>query len=148
MSPSLRLFHVSEEPSIAVFHPRPAPPGSSVSDRVVWAVDDAHLPNYLLPRACPRVTFRLSDKTSKHDRVRFFTSAAPHVVAISGDWFARAMSQRLFYSARKATIGSTRAARRAGTQQATSEMPKRATAVCQVLIDAGQSKHIPQTQER
>lgn len=53
-----RLFHVSEESHIATFVPRPPPnPEAGVTGNAVWAIDEAHLPNYMLPRDCPRVTF-------------------------------------------------------------------------------------------
>ena len=49
-----RLFHVSEDPTIARFEPRPvASPDSGVTGDAVWAVAESHLPNYLLPRDCP-----------------------------------------------------------------------------------------------
>jgi len=89
----LRLFHVSEESSIRRFHPRPSPAGSSLSENVVWAVDEPHLPNYLRPRDCPRVTYRLSPATSAEDLARFFAAQTSHVVAIGSDWLARAANQ-------------------------------------------------------
>jgi hypothetical protein len=47
------LFHVSEEPAVAEFSPRPS---QYTQDPVVWAVHDDKIRNYLLPRDCPRVT--------------------------------------------------------------------------------------------
>lgn len=44
---AMRLFHVSETSGLLEFVPRP----------VVWAIDEEHLPHYLLPRDCPRVAF-------------------------------------------------------------------------------------------
>lgn len=53
-----RLFHVSENSEIPRFEPRPVPStDAGVTGLAVWAVDEIHLPNYLLPRDCPRVTF-------------------------------------------------------------------------------------------
>ena len=49
-----RLFHVSDSPDIARFEPRRIGDGLPC----VWAIDEAHLCNYLLPRDCPRVCFR------------------------------------------------------------------------------------------
>ncbi len=48
------LFHVSEESGIKRFEPRALEGGGKP---VVWAIDDARLRNYLVPRDCPRVTF-------------------------------------------------------------------------------------------
>ena len=50
------LFHVSHEGPFAALDPRPSPAGSHHEGRpLVWAVDEARLPQYLLPRDCPRV---------------------------------------------------------------------------------------------
>lgn len=43
------LFHVSHEGPLTAFTPQPT----------VWAIDEAHLPNYLLPRDCPRVCWAI-----------------------------------------------------------------------------------------
>ena len=43
----MRLFHVSEQSDIDQFEPRMH---YELEREVVWAVDDDHLPNYLLPR--------------------------------------------------------------------------------------------------
>lgn len=48
------VFHVSETPAIARFEPR----AREIGHPVVWAIDDLHLPNYWLPRDCPRVCVR------------------------------------------------------------------------------------------
>ena len=52
------LCHVSEEGPFSAMTPR-ASPGSDVP--VVWAVDEEHLPHYLLPRDCPRVCWATGD---------------------------------------------------------------------------------------
>ena len=62
---------------------------------LVWAIDDAHLRNYLVPRECPRVTFYAGPRTSVADRERFLGSSAA-VVAIEPAWFPRMQSSRLF----------------------------------------------------
>ncbi len=56
MTPAPALFHISHEGPLTALHPRPSPPGSPhAGRRLVWAVDEAHLPHHLLPRDCPRV---------------------------------------------------------------------------------------------
>lgn len=89
----IRLFHVSEEPDIAEFEPRPV--GSwdpRVSGLAVWAIDEAHLPNYLLPRDCPRVTHTCDTQTTLADRERFFgVSRAARIVAIEPAWLDSAL---------------------------------------------------------
>lgn len=86
--PSMRLFHASEEAGIARFEPRPVPsPDSGVTGNAVWAVDQNHLPNFLLPRDCPRVTFGIGKRTLEEDRARFFAhSTARRVVAVESRW--------------------------------------------------------------
>lgn len=90
-----RLFHVSEDFGIARFDLRPVPsPDSGVTGLAVWAVSEPSLPNYLLPRDCPRICFRASERTSAEDRERFLTGAI-HVVAFEARWLERVRSTPL-----------------------------------------------------
>jgi hypothetical protein len=86
------LYHVSEEPDIEVFEPRMM---NGAGEALVWAIDGARLPNYLVPRQCPRVTFYAGPRTSVVDRERFLGSSVA-VVAIETAWFPRLQSCRLF----------------------------------------------------
>lgn len=86
------LFHVSEEPGIGRFEPRPAADGRGA---VVWAVDDRRLRNYLLPRDCPRVTYYAGPETSSADIEQFLGTHAA-VVAIEKGWLERLRSCRLY----------------------------------------------------
>jgi Family of unknown function (DUF6886) len=88
----MTLYHVSEEQNIEVLEPRRA---DGAEEALVWAIDDAHLRNYLTPRECPRVTFYAGPRTSVADRERFLGSSAA-VVAIEAAWFPRMQSCRLF----------------------------------------------------
>lgn len=88
----MRLYHVSEEPGIARFEPRVH---ASYPDQIVWAVDDAKLRNYLLPRDCPRVTFFANEKTSESDRERFLGESKV-VVAFEARWLEVVRRTRLF----------------------------------------------------
>jgi hypothetical protein len=86
------LFHVSEEGGIDRFEPRAAAAGA---EAVVWAIDDARLPNYLIPRDCPRVTYYAGPDTTNADVAQFLgTSAA--VLAIEREWYERLRSCRLY----------------------------------------------------
>ena len=81
------LFHVSEQADIRVFHPRlfrTAPDAGPV----VWAIDALKLPNYLVPRDCPRVTFGASAATTVEDRQRFGVGDG-RVVVIEAGWLQR-----------------------------------------------------------
>src|SRR5262245_6106935 len=86
------VYHVSEEADIKVFEPRRI---NGAGEALVWAIDDARLRNYLLPRDCPRVTFSAGPRTSVVDRERFLGSRVA-VVAIEACWFPRLQSCRLF----------------------------------------------------
>ncbi len=84
-----RLFHVSEEAGIARFDPRPPPStDSGVQGDCVWAVDEDHLVNYLLPRDCPRITFASGARTTQADAERFLMGAR-RVVAFEAAWLQR-----------------------------------------------------------
>jgi hypothetical protein len=86
------LFHVSDEPGIAEFVPRPS---KYTEDRVVWAVHDDKVRNYFVPRDCPRVTFFADSHTLAQDSERFLgTSTA--VVAIEASWWSRIRSFTLY----------------------------------------------------
>jgi hypothetical protein len=62
--------------------PRPAPTGTPYEGQAwVWAVDEKHLPNYLLPRDCPRVCWSTTDVQDP-----LLLSAAPRVIAIEDAW--------------------------------------------------------------
>ena len=92
LTPHMTLYHVSEEPAIRVFEPRQL---ATSGEPLVWAIDDEHLRNYLVPRECPRVTFFAGPRTTIADRERLLGSS-PAVVAIESGWFERVRSCRLF----------------------------------------------------
>jgi hypothetical protein len=86
------LFHVSEEPGIERFEPRPS---QHTDEPVVWAVDADRLRNYLLPRDCPRVTYYAGPETTEGDVQRFLRSS-PAVIAVESAWLERLRSCRLY----------------------------------------------------
>lgn len=86
------LYHISEDPSITRFDPRPA---RDIARPVVWALNDAKLRNYLLPRDCPRVTFFADRCATPEDRKRFLGSSNA-VVAIESAWLDRVRTTRLY----------------------------------------------------
>jgi hypothetical protein len=88
------LFHISEDPAIAAFVPRPS---KYTDPPVVWAVHADKLRNYLLPRDCPRVTYFAGPRTSEADKQRFLgDSGAEAVVAVETLWWPRIRSCRLY----------------------------------------------------
>jgi hypothetical protein len=86
------LFHISEEPVIERFEPRPSP---HADQPVVWAINADRLCNYLLPRECPRVTYYAGPETTAAD-VEQFLGSSPAVIAIESDWLERVRSCRLY----------------------------------------------------
>lgn len=95
---SERLFHVSEEPGIAVFEPRPSPSFFvEITGDVVFAIEDRLLHNYLLPRDCPRVTYYQTAGTTTADKEKFFgESKADFVVIVESGWYERIKNTMLY----------------------------------------------------
>jgi hypothetical protein len=92
------LYHVSDLPGISRFEPRPVPNASAGQQgTMVWAIDDAHLHNYLLPRDCPRVTFYPHPGSNPADVERLMAgSSARCVVAIESGWLETVRRGRLY----------------------------------------------------
>lgn len=93
-----RLFHISEDPNIKVFHPRPSPSRfDALKGDVVFAIAERLLHNYLLPRDCPRVTYYMSHTTSESDKEVFFGhSSADYIIAIESKWFETIQKTTLY----------------------------------------------------
>ncbi len=93
-----KLYHASHDGSIERFEPRPSPsPDAGVTENAVWAIDDEHLVNYLLPRDCPRVTYYPLPGSKAEDAERLIgPSGSKHVVAIETGWLERAMRESLW----------------------------------------------------
>lgn len=51
----MKLYHFSEEPDISVFYPRSAYEQYKIDKSWVWAIDEATMFKYYVPRDCPRV---------------------------------------------------------------------------------------------
>ena len=96
MNPA-HVFHVSERDDIQVFYPRPPPSmDAGVSEDVVWAIDYAHLANYLTPRDCPRVTFGRGPGTGEADAEAYLKDSIRRVVVIEAGWLERLLATPLF----------------------------------------------------
>ena len=95
----MRLFHVSEQANIGEFVPRcPARGDLDPAVALVWAIDEARLPNYLTPRDCPRVTYHVGEHTTQSDREMFFTSSRMmHTVIIESSWQKRMSETTLYF---------------------------------------------------
>ena len=94
-----RLFHVSDQVGIERFEPRlsPSPNVFAGDDRVVYAIAESLLHNYLFPRDCPRVTFYAGEETTQADVERFWqVSTAKYIVAIESCWVPQMLKERLY----------------------------------------------------
>lgn len=96
--PKPRLFHISEQPGISVFTPRPSPSHfDNISADVVFAISEQLLHNYLLPRDCPRVTFYAGGNTTDADKQRFMgNTTASHVIAVESGWYQQIKETTLY----------------------------------------------------
>jgi hypothetical protein len=94
----IKLYHISDKPGIKRFDPRPAPSKSAKQEGLmVWAIDYAHLHNYLLPRDCPRVTFYADENSKSNDIKKLMAgTSARHVIAIETRWLPKIQKQCLY----------------------------------------------------
>jgi hypothetical protein len=96
--PQPRLFHISEQPGISIFTPRPSPSHfENITGSVVFAISDQLLHNYLLPRDCPRVTFYAGTNTTDADKQKFIgNTTSNHVVAVESGWYQQIKETTLY----------------------------------------------------
>jgi hypothetical protein len=96
--PNPKLFHISEQPGISIFTPRPSPSHFvNITGDVVFAISEELLHNYLLPRDCPRVTFYAGPNTGDNDKQRFISSSiASHVIIVENGWYERIKQTTLY----------------------------------------------------
>jgi uncharacterized protein DUF6886 len=106
------LWHISEEPDIRRFDPRPSTamglvrqedgtiaafPTAPENAPFVWAVDTRHQPLFWFPRECPRGTFWAGPATGDADVDRFLDrDRSRRVHAIEGDWLGRMRAACVF----------------------------------------------------
>jgi hypothetical protein len=93
-----KLFHISEEPDIKIFNPRPSPQFyGSIKDDVVFAISEKMLHNYLLPRDCPRVAYYKNPDTTEEDRKKFFGEIqADYIINVEENWEERIRYAKLY----------------------------------------------------
>ena len=90
------LVHLSEDPSITRFVPRPAT-ALPAEPPVVWAIDEARAPHYWFPRNCPRIVFLANGETTAADVARFLgLGSAKKVIAIESAWLGRILATSLY----------------------------------------------------
>jgi hypothetical protein len=99
-----RLFHFSEDPSIAVFTPRPVKvPAERKAGRdwlngpLVWAIEAKRQCLYLFPRECPRILLWPTPTTTRADLDRWFGASDCAAIAhIEWAWFERMKTAVLY----------------------------------------------------
>ena len=94
----MRLFHISEEENIEIFNPRiPDRNDLDKSIGLVWAIDEARLPNFLTPRDCPRVTYHIGENTSQEDIGKYFSSSTQsHAIILENKWYEKMNNTTLY----------------------------------------------------
>ena len=94
----MKLYHVSDIAGIEVFEPRVIPQEDARPDvKLVWAVGERLLHNFLVPRDCPRVTFYVGLETTREDaRDLMRSTIASHVVTIETAWLDRMREETLY----------------------------------------------------
>src|SRR5205085_80551 len=75
------LWHVSEEPTIEVFHPHHREL-HALDEPLVWAVDAQHWWLYWFPRDCPRACFNANADTTDEDVERWLDGDRQRRVAV------------------------------------------------------------------
>lgn len=94
----MKIYHISENPDIKVFYPRPSPSEFDVvRGDVVFGISEKLLHNYLLPRDCPRVCFFISEKTTEADKLKFFGNTdAGFVVVLESKWIDSILNTKIY----------------------------------------------------
>lgn len=94
----MKLYHVSEEPGIEVFEPRPSPQTfNKITGDVVFAVADEMLHNYLLPRDCPRVCYYAKTDSSQKDINKYIGNTdKKFIINVEERWLERINKTKLY----------------------------------------------------
>jgi len=91
------LLHVSEDPGIVRFEPRPPGPAWPDDPPAVWAIERRSAAHYFFPRDCPRVCFWALPESDPAEVAHLVgPTAAPEVIAIEGGWLDRVRACRLY----------------------------------------------------
>ena len=97
MNKSVRLFHVSEESDITVFHPRvPKRRDLDPARPLVWAISEDRLVNFLTPRDCPRVCFHKTASSKEEDLALFTDDSVKACVSIESIWLEKLITTTLY----------------------------------------------------
>lgn len=90
------LWHVSEDPTIAVFHPHHNDL-HTLEEPLVWAVDSECWWLYWFPRECPRACFNATEGTTDEDVERWLDGdRTRRVGVIETGWLERFRAARVY----------------------------------------------------
>ena len=90
------LWHVSEDPTIEVFHPHHSEL-HALEEPLVWAVDSECWWLYWFPRECPRACFNATEDTTDEDVERWLDGdRARRVGVIETGWLERFRAASVF----------------------------------------------------
>jgi Family of unknown function (DUF6886) len=90
------LWHVSEDPSIEVFHPQQNEL-HALDEPLVWAVDTHYQWLYWFPRDCPRACWEANGDTTDEDVERWLDGDRKRRVAvIETAWLERMRAVRVY----------------------------------------------------
>ena len=90
------LWHVSEDPTIEVFHPHHHEL-HTLDEPLVWAIDTAHQWLYWFPRDCPRACFNAKEDTPDEDVALWLDGdRTRRVSVIESGWLERFRTARVY----------------------------------------------------
>jgi hypothetical protein len=90
------LWHVSEDPTIEVFHPHHHEL-HTLDEPLVWAIDTAHQWLYWFPRDCPRACFNAKEDTTDEDVALWLDGdRTRRVSVIESGWLERFRAARVY----------------------------------------------------
>jgi len=95
-------LHLSDDPGVDVFVPRPVLVPSVrqsghdwLNGPLVWAVSRRRRATYLFPRDCPRIVLWATEATTDADRERWLGDHAGMVAYVEADWMDRLSTEQL-----------------------------------------------------
>ncbi|HVS85710.1 MAG TPA: hypothetical protein VHD91_08760 [Gaiellaceae bacterium] len=92
----MSLWHVSEDPTIEVFHPHHHEL-HALDEPLVWAVDERWVWLYWFPRDCPRACWCANEQTSDEDVERWLDGDRDRRVAVIEEgWLERMRTVDLY----------------------------------------------------
>ncbi len=94
----MKLYHVSENPGIEIFEPRPSPQYyDNIKGNTVFAVSGKMLHSYLLPRDCPRVCYYAKNDSLKADIDKYIgITEKKFIICTEENWLERIKNTKLY----------------------------------------------------